>query len=548
PRGRRAALLDQVMRLSRQLDRKLEKSEVLLEGTDPAKLVKIKETRIRELEAKVEELAKRRGGSTRTRHPVDDLFDEIMTLVESNYVDEGKTDRERLLLAAIDGMLRSLDEHTIFMDAKESKEFERSLDGNYPGIGAQVGKKKGEPLRILRPIYGGPAHRQGLRSGDEILAIDGHVTSELTMNDIMTDLKGPPRSRVKLKVRRRAWKQPRDVEIVRETIEVPSVYSTMLPSGIGYLRLRQFGIQSAKEFTRAVNDFQKEGLEGLVIDLRDNPGGRLPIAVKIVDLFVRSELPIVTQKGRPGDAAVPPYFPTDSARTGFPIVVLINENSASASEIVSGALQDYGRATVVGTRSFGKGSVQNIVSLGTRKGSQLKLTVQYYYLPNGRCVQTLRDANGKVTSEGGVIPDVAIETKTIDLETYDRRAGYREKEELLAYVDKHFGSLKKLVPVGDRDGKIPYPELPALSKAMELDKPTNDLRIAVRQEVQQRVEDDQGRLFTFHMQDDRQLQVALLELLRLSEKKQSAEAAYAWIPALTAAEKGDDKPEAPKKP
>ncbi|HLU49520.1 MAG TPA: S41 family peptidase, partial [Planctomycetota bacterium] len=528
-RGRRARVLDRLMQLDRMLERRVASGEVVPGSADTAKLLEIKEGRIRDLEAKLLAASDGRPGAG-AMSAIDRLLDEVIRTVQDHYVEVGKTTRESLVLRAIEGMVQSLDPYSVFMDKSESAEFGQVLDGHYPGMGAHVVKKEGEPLEILRPVYGGPAYRAGILSGDRVRSVDGVATADLTMEDLSKLLKGPEGSKITLEVERRGKDAPFTVEIVRETIELPSVHYEALPLGIGYIRLTQFGRDSSDEFKKALAELDKDGLEGLIIDLRDNGGGRLEVAVAITDLFVRGDMPIVSQKGRGGDEAIAAHYPTDDALTGFPIIVLVNEHSASASEIVAGALQDYGRAVIVGKRTFGKGSVQNLIGLRSRPGSQLKLTVQYYYLPRGRSVHTIRDENGKVIEEGGVKPDIEVEPTTLPSWRLDERARLRDRTEILSYVDRHFDELRKGIPLGSLAEKDAFPEIEELHKKLETRGTVEDVIAIVRYQTQRRIEDERGRQFAFDLPSDRQLQAALVELLKLTGKTPEDAAAYSWLP------------------
>ncbi|MBI4605548.1 MAG: PDZ domain-containing protein, partial [Planctomycetes bacterium] len=211
PAGRRAEALERIVKLERQLDRSLEKGETLPEGTDPAKLVKIKEQRIRELEDRLERAAK--GGAAAERTPADQLFEEIILQVQKNYVDESKTDRKRLLLSAIRGMVRGLDEFSQYMDSDDTKSFRESISGEYPGIGAQVNKLPGGPLEIVKAVYGGPAYKAGILSGDRVLEVDDVRTEDQEIDAIVPKLRGPAGSKVTLRVHRRGWSEPRTFTI-----------------------------------------------------------------------------------------------------------------------------------------------------------------------------------------------------------------------------------------------------------------------------------------------------------------------------------------------
>ena len=531
PRGRRAELLYRLMKLETQLDQGLFKGTTVPAGTDMKKLLAKKEERISELEArlkKMENTGGLAGGGTQARG--DRLLEEIIAKVQELYVDKDKTTRERLIRAAVKGMVNSLDDHSIFMESDDSKSFQEDIKGRYAGIGAQITKPPNGPLEVLRPIYGGPAYEAGILSGDLVIEVGGHPTGKLKMDAIKDLLRGPSGTEVHLKILRRGWSEARDFKFKRATIKVSSVHYESLPGEIGYIRLMQFGGSSDKEFVAALEKLEKEGLEGLIIDFRNNPGGYLPVAEKIADLFVRGELPIVTQKGLGGENSPErATYPTEKARTGYPIVCLVNEYSASASEVVSGCLQDYDRAVIVGQRTYGKGSVQRLVGVDSEKGSMLKITVQYWYLPLGRCINTIRDEKGLVTKKGGVEPDIIVEQKPLPLWRLEERRKLRDNEALLQYTEKNLEALRPLAKLGDGGKASAYPGLDKVLSALETRGSEADVRQIVRNILRRKLEDERGRQFAFDLQEDLQLQQAILSLLAQMKKKPAAIEDYSWI-------------------
>ena len=539
PRGRRADLLYRLMKLEKQLDDRLFKGSAVPEGTDMKKLLEKKEERISSLEARLEKMelgGPGAAGGTQARG--DKLLEEIIAKVQKLYVDKDKTTRERLVRAAVKGMVRSLDDHSVFMEAEDSKSFQEDIKGRYAGIGTQITKVPGGPLEVLRPIYGGPAYKAGILSGDRIIEIEGQRSAKLEMDAVKDLLRGPSGTEVKLKVLRRGWSEAREFTFRRATIKVSSVLHETLPGQVGYIKLNQFGGSSAEEFTGALEDLEKDGLKGLIIDFRNNPGGYLPVAEKIADLFVRGKLPIVTQKGLASeDGPERSTFPTEKARTGYPIVCLVNEHSASASEVVSGCLQDYDRATLVGQRTYGKGSVQRLVGVDSEKGAMLKITVQYWYLPLGRCINTIRNEKGLVTKEGGVEPDVKVLQKVPALWRLEERRSLRNNEALLEYTEKHLDALRSIATLGDRGDPSRYPELEKILAAVETKGTEADIRQVIRDILRRKLEDERGRQFALDLQEDLQLQQGILSLLKAMRKNPAEIAEYAWIKPLPAPEK-----------
>jgi C-terminal peptidase prc len=414
------------------------------------------------------------------------------------------------------------------MEAEQAKDFDQDIRGEYPGIGAHISKRSQGPLEVLRPIYGGPAHKAGLLSGDLIIEIDGRTTPTLRLDELKDLLRGPRGTSVMLKILRRGWNEPRDFLLSRDKIELSSVFYESLPEGLGYLRLTQFGARSATEFREALDKLEAKGLDGLIIDFRNNPGGYLPVAEKIADLFVAGDLPIVTQKGRDGQGEET-TMPDPEARSGYSIVILVNENSASASEVVSGCLQDHRRATLVGQRTFGKGSVQRLIPIESAPGSTLKLTVQYWYLPLGRCINTMRDEKGRVIEKGGVLPDIEVERVLLPTWRLEERATLRTNEKIADYVEKHLPKLRELVPLGDHDDESRYPSLAELHTALDTHALRADVRQVLRYHVRRKLEDERGREFAFDLQEDHQMQRAIVHLLDVIGRDAAKSKAWSWL-------------------
>lgn len=536
--GRLARALEKAFQLGREIDAAAGSRLALPEGADPEKLLELKEKRIRALEERIEALE--RGGGAGKAGGADFVIDEAIRKIQRSYVDESKTDRTKLTLGALEGMAGSLDEFSSFLDPEETKSFLQTMSGEYFGIGARVQKSAEGPLEIAKPIYGGPAHKAGLLSGDLVIEIDGVETSGLPLPEIIEKLKGAASTKVRLKVKRREWSEPKEFVLERGTVEVPSVAARLLPGGVGYVRIFQFGEKSAAEFGRALDDLENRGMEGLVIDLRNDPGGRLDAAVEVVDQFVpENPLPIVSQKGRrrgrSGEEVA--VYPTPFQRPPYPIVVLVNEASASASEIVAGALQDYGRAVVVGKRTFGKGSVQQLIPLSPEAcaalggPSQLRLTVQYYFLPLGRCVHTIRDRTGAVVEEGGVRPDIEAAPEAIPLWRYEERERLRTHPFVLEYVERHAKDLERLFLEGDGGDPDRYPEISRLHESLATPAPKEDLRSVLRSHARRRIEDAGGSDVACDVYDDVQLEAAVFELLRRMGKKVEEIPEYAGLAA-----------------
>ncbi|AVQ27344.1 MULTISPECIES: S41 family peptidase [Fusobacterium] len=321
---------------------------------------------------------------------------DIMDILNENYVGEKKIDKKILLQGAVKGMLESLDDpHSNYFTKSELESFKEDLKGTYVGVGMVVQKRVNEPLTVVSPIEDGPAFKVGVKPKDKIIAIDGEATYKLTSEESVKKLKGEPNTKVKVTVYREATKETKDIEIERAVVELKYVKHRMLDDKIGYLRLTQFGENVYPDVKKAMEDLQKNNMKALVFDLRSNPGGALDQAIKISSMFLK-EGRVVSVKSKEGAEQV-------SNREGkyygdFPLVILINGGSASASEIVAGAIKDNKRGILVGEKSFGKGSVQTLIPLPD--GDGMKLTIAKYYTPSGISI------HGK-----GIEPDVVVEEK-----------------------------------------------------------------------------------------------------------------------------------------
>ena len=314
------------------------------------------------------------------------LFGDVFEKIRSDYVE--KPDESKLVEAAISGMLTSLDPHSSYMNAKAYRDMQVQTKGEFGGLGIEVTEEDGV-LKVVTPIDDTPASKAGILSGDVIIGIDDELTTNLTLDQAVDKMRGPINAPVTLKIMRGQEKTPRDFKIVRDVIKVQSVRSHVESGDIGYIRITQFTEQTADGLKAAMDKFKTDlpgdKLKGYILDLRNNPGGLLDQSIEVVNAFI-DKGEIVSTRGRnPDDAQRFNARPGGDLSGGKPVVVLINGGSASASEIVSGALQDHKRATLIGTRSFGKGSVQTIMPLG--ENGALRLTTARYYTPSGRSIQ-----------------------------------------------------------------------------------------------------------------------------------------------------------------
>jgi carboxyl-terminal processing protease len=321
------------------------------------------------------------------------LFTEVLSIVQNQYVDEVAP--KELIYSAIKGTLRGLDPHSSFLDPESYREMQVETSGSFGGLGIEI-TLRDDILTVVSPIDGTPAHRAGLAAGDRIVKIDGLATKDMQLSDAVKKMRGKPGTKVTISVVREGWTEPKDFELQREQIRVHSVRTQELDGGIGYVKLRQFQEQTAHDLDQALEKFGKDGMKAFVLDLRNNPGGLLTSAVEVTEKFVEDGKLVVYTEGRVRNQNMRFSAHAKKAYSTIPMVVLVNQGSASASEIVAGALQDYGRAIVVGVQTFGKGSVQTIIPLSD--GSGLRLTTAKYFTPKGRSI------HGK-----GITPDIVVE-------------------------------------------------------------------------------------------------------------------------------------------
>ena len=328
--------------------------------------------------------------------PLDELrtFAEVLDRIKASYVEP--VDDKTLLENAIKGMLSNLDPHSAYLEPDAFAELQESTSGEFGGLGIEVGVEDGF-IKVVSPIDDTPAARAGIEAGDLIIKIDGKPTKGMSMMDAVAQMRGKPGSDITLTLVREGGK-PYDVKLTRAVIKVKSVKSQLLEPGYGYLRVTQFQVNTGEEVGKALARLKKDNggkkLSGLVLDLRNNPGGVLQAAVEVSDHFLTKGL-IVYTKGRIANSELRFSADPADASEGVPLVVLINGGSASASEIVAGALQDHKRAVVMGTDSFGKGSVQTVLPLNNDRA--LKLTTALYYTPSGRSIQAQ-----------GIVPDIEV--------------------------------------------------------------------------------------------------------------------------------------------
>ncbi|MEO5358724.1 MAG: S41 family peptidase [Nitrospirae bacterium YQR-1] len=342
------------------------------------------------------------------------LFTEVISLVKTSYVEDVKA--KDLIYGAIKGMISSLDPHSAFMTPDMFKEMKVDTKGEFGGVGIQIGKKGGF-LTVIAPIEDTPAYIAGIKAGDIISKVNGESTEKMTLFDAVNKMRGPRGTKVILTIIRKGWTEPKDFPISREIIKVQSVKYKVMEGNIGYIKISQFQEKTVQDLVKAVNFLKEKKITSVVVDLRNDPGGLLQSAVGVAEQFLPSHKLVVYIKDRSGDKK-DFYTESEGKLDSIPMVVLVNEGSASASEIVAGALKDWNRAIILGVTTFGKGSVQSV--LGLSDGSGLRLTTARYYTPNGISIQNT-----------GITPDIIVKLKS---ETGKEHKVLREKD-LTGHLD-----------------------------------------------------------------------------------------------------------------
>lgn len=400
----------------------------------------------------------------------EELVGEIVKMIRSSYAYDNTDPNEaeqikskNLASAAARALVRSLDDFNDYLDEEDYQEMLNSMHGDYGGIGAYVGMREGL-FTILTPMWGKPAYKAGLKSMDIITKIDGDDITKLDLSKTVKKLKGKPGTPVKVTVIRKGFKEPKDYVIMRDLITMPMIFTQRLPGDIGYIRLTGFQedpyrrISTSSELKKALNKFKKKGeVRGIILDLRNNPGGLLSEAVSVCENFLERNKLIVYSKGKISRRRNYTSRILGKPTYTGPLVVLINGGSASASEIVSGALRDHKRATLVGQKSFGKGSVQMLLPVKTTNGNtRLKLTIAKYYLPSGECI------HGR---DKGIKPHLDIEERKLEGVARDLRLKEIENRDIAIWLEEKFDANKdKFMALLEFDNNDPqaYPEFDEL--------------------------------------------------------------------------------------
>jgi len=384
------------------------------------------------------------------------LFSDVIYIIQKDYVEETKS--KDLIYGAIKGMLETLDPHSGFLPPNMFKDMQDETKGRFEGIGIGITIKEGVLTVEGSPIEDTPAFKAGIQSGDQIIKIEGEPTKNLSLFEAVKRIRGPKGTKVTITIMREGFTQPQDFTLIRDVIPVRSVRYELLEKGYGYIRISQFQEKTDSEFDKAMKALEEESkgtLKGLVLDLRNNPGGLLDQAVKVADHFVGAGI-IVSIDGRREEQRQKWVAHPEPIATRYPLVVLVNNGSASGSEIVAGAIQDHGRGILVGTQTFGKGSVQTIIPL--KDGSGLRLTTARYYTPNGRSIQAK-----------GIVPDIIVKP----LRPEEEKEVVTPQQVLEKDLERHLIEVEKGVPKEKEkpkkgEGKEKKPADNQLERALEL--------------------------------------------------------------------------------
>lgn len=395
-----------------------------------------------------------------------EAFANVLTMVQKHYVDEVST--KNLIDGAINGMLTSLDPHSAYLTPDLYKELQVDTRGSFGGLGIEITLRSGI-LTVVSPIEDTPAFREGIKAGDQIIKIEEEFTKDMTLLQAVRKMRGPEGTKLDLTIRREEEPEWLTFRLTREVIQIKSVKYKMLDPGYGYLRVTQFQERTERDAKKAVEVLTKEsgrGLSGLVLDLRNNPGGLLSQAVRLADLFLDSGVLVYTE-GRLDNQRQKFFAHKPNSGMEFPMIVLVNGGSASASEIVAGALQDHRRALVLGTQTFGKGSVQTILPIDGE--AAIRLTTARYYTPNGRSIQAT-----------GITPDIIMEPSLVRVEAPGMPDGIRERN-----LPRHLEGNEPEEVEDEEDAALGVPDADQvdaqLDRALELLKSWNVFKTVVAQ-------------------------------------------------------------------
>lgn len=446
--------------------------------------------------------------------PVDtsyELIDEVIKHILRQYVDADKIQQKTLVTAAARGVAAALDPFSAYLDEEEKLRLKEGIEGKYGGIGAHVSMRE-DWLTIEKPVFGGPVDKAGLRPLDRIIEVDGEATHGKDLHEIVSRLKGKPGTQVKVKIYRRGWMETRDFTLTREALQIDTAKGEMLPGKIGYCPITSFGDETADQLKRAVQNLQASGAKALILDVRGNPGGYLQAARDVLDIFLEAHKVVVTTKGRKGKV-LEEIDTQDDDKVDLPMVVLVNNGSASASEIFSGCMQDYKKAVLIGERTYGKGSVQHIIPLNsTNQTTALRLTVAKYYLPSGK---TPHRENMSDKESGGVKPDIACEVPKRDLWKDAEFANILDGGELDRWFDRYWGANQQLfadLAAFDNYDASKYPGFDEINAACKTKMSKDEFRELLHDHLRRRVSHELKKEYLADVQSDIQLQRAIVEI------------------------------------
>ncbi|MCK5533762.1 S41 family peptidase [bacterium] len=355
------------------------------------------------------------------------LFSEVLSLVQDKYVE--KVDIKELIYGAVSGMVRTLDCFSQFMDPDEYKEMKVETKGEFGGLGIRIAIRDNY-LTVITPLPGTPAYRQGILPGDKIIKVGEEDIKDITLMEAVKKLRGPKGTKITITIFREGEKEPIEFTIIRDIIKIKSVRWRMLDHSIGYIHLLDFTENALEDFDKALSSLEKKGMKNFILDLRNNPGGLLTISVDVVKRFIGQEKLIVYTEGRDSNQELKFFADKKKKHSFYPMVVLVNKGSASASEIVAGAIQDWKRGVILGAQTFGKGSVQTVIPLSD--GSALRLTTAKYYTPKGRCIHDI-----------GITPDIDVSISR-ELEI---KLMMQEEEKLIKKLNKKEKEIEKIEDV-----------------------------------------------------------------------------------------------------
>lgn len=510
----------------------------------------------REWDAQMRAVMKQLGPNAKEASDDYAVLDELRHRIRIQHIRGSELSNEELVEYAAKGMLRGLDPHSTFFTSQEFQRFYFDLNREYGGIGAFVNFDQDGDFSIVRPIYSGPAYAAGLRSGDKILEIDGWETNGHTTEEIIKRLKGRPETLVSMKFFRPGFQEPQDLSITRRQISVPTVNYAMVPGDIGYIELINFSANISDELQIALRALVSKGAKGIVLDVRNNTGGFLTQARDVVEQFIEGKELVVYTEGPNEPRRSYSTDPRSRQVCKLPLVVLTNRLSASASEILAGAFQELGRAKIIGKRSFGKGSVQNMFPLATSPqesfedlngdrawqegepyvdrngngiydpGAHIKLTVAKYYFASGRCPHREFDKEGRIVDPlWGVRPDIEIEVlenKPEDAWKNSAVFAILKTAKIREYVKDGIENNQELfrqLAEGDDGDPQRYPEFGEFFKGLDTKLSKDDVRRWVRYEVRDQISDLRGAVYPGQRalgdaQEDAQLQEAIRQLMK----------------------------------